>query len=719
MEQLFGEFATVFEAGERVARFGQVDDEARIKLEIALASESPDPAPAGLGVGELTGTADEGDAAVAERQEMLESGASSLVVIDDHGADAVGFEFAADDGSGNVVLFEIGEEINVDKEPVGEDDEAFDAAIEHHFEIALEAAAIVVDVGEDGKERRLVEGILDSAKNQGAVGVGHVEDHDSHGVAAPAAQRAGKKVGTVSQLRGGALDAGFSGVGNVARKRRVVEDDGNGRRGEATSFGNVADSDGRRVAAAAGVAAAGFGFCARFGHGFRRGFWRTCGAPRGLRIVGFHGLLEFSTLAGGHYSTVNRVSSMGIARATWVLMTILLVYLTGGTGELGHGSAMEIQAKTNGGDSPSQRDPKKLFAAGEAALRAGRLDEAERDFRQVLAIQPGVAGAYANLGVISMRRKQWAQALEMLHKGEALAPEMAGIRLNIGLVYFRQNEFAEAIAPFQSVVKQAPDSYQARYLLGLCYFFTDRWTDAIGTLQPLWAQASDQLNYLYVLGIAAYKTKDSALEEKALGRLVEIGQNSAEYHLLMGKAHLNRGEYEDAVKELEAAEKADPKLPFVHFNLGLAYLRKQDYDRARAEFHKDVAVEPDMPYSYEQLGGLEATAGNEDEAAKNYRAALKQDPNRVDSLMGLGKIEEQRQHYAEALADLDRVIAMDDRNAAARYMRGQVLLRLGREKDGRQELAQATKMLNEQREARHQELEGETVPSPEVAREPQ
>jgi len=46
-------------------------------------------------------------------------------------------------------------------------------------------------------------------------------------------------------------------------------------------------------------------------------------------------------------------------------------------------------------------------------------------------------------------------------------------------------------------------------------------------------------------------------------------------------------------------------------------------------------------------------------------------------------------------------------------------MRMGREKEGRDELASATKMLNDQRAARHKELEGETVPSPELAKEPE
>jgi len=50
-----------------------------------------------------------------------------------------------------------------------------------------------------------------------------------------------------------------------------------------------------------------------------------------------------------------------------------------------------------------------------------------------MALNPRLAGAYANLGVVYIRRKQWTKALEMLYRAERLAPQVAGIRLNIGL----------------------------------------------------------------------------------------------------------------------------------------------------------------------------------------------------------------------------------------------------------------------------------------------
>jgi tetratricopeptide (TPR) repeat protein len=369
---------------------------------------------------------------------------------------------------------------------------------------------------------------------------------------------------------------------------------------------------------------------------------------------------------------------------------------------------------------PAEHDPQKLFGTAEAALRAGKLDEAEREFHQVLAINPGVAGAYINLGVIEMRRKRWPQALTMLHKAEKLAPDMAGIRLNIGLVYYRQKNFLAAIEPFESVVRQTPGSYQARYLLGFCYFFDRRWADALATLEPLWERvsASDQLNYLYVLGRAAELSKNPALAEKAYARMSEIGQGSPEFHMIIGKSHLNRGEFDDAVRELNAAAQADPKLPLVHYYLGMTYVRRQDYDRARTEFQKDLVLEPDAAFTYEQLGKVESTLQNEAEAAKDFGRAVKLDPLLVESRMGLAKIAERRKEYPAALAQLDEIIRIDKNNASSRYLRGQVLLRMGREKEGREELAVATQMLNEQRAARHKELEGETVASPELAREP-
>ena len=178
-------------------------------------------------------------------------------------------------------------------------------------------------------------------------------------------------------------------------------------------------------------------------------------------------------------------------------------------------------------------------------------------------------------------------------------------------------------------------------------------------LEPLWPQASNQLNYLYVLGIAAGKSARPELEQRALGRLVEIGQDSAELHLLQGKAHINREEYDDAIKELELAAKANPKLPFVHFNLGIAYYKKQELARAKEEFLKDAALEPDVAYNYDQLGLVNSLLGNTQEAESNLRKALRLDPSLASARYQLAQIYQREGKYAQALAEIDTALRRD------------------------------------------------------------
>jgi tetratricopeptide (TPR) repeat protein len=369
------------------------------------------------------------------------------------------------------------------------------------------------------------------------------------------------------------------------------------------------------------------------------------------------------------------------------------------------------------GQAKPASDPQQEFQQGELSLKSNRLEEAEQHFRAVLTADPQLAGAYANLGVVYMRRKQWKQALGMLEKAEHLAPDISGIRLNIGLVHYRQNAFRSAIPEFESVVNES-NSFQARYLLGLCYFLTEHYAEATTTLEPLWSQASDQLNYLYALGIAAGKSEHSDIEQRALGRLLEIGQNSAELHLLMGKAHLNREEYDDAVKELEAAATADPKLPFVHFNLGVAYYRKQNLERAEQEFLKDIVVEPDVAYSYDQLGLVNFLQQKDRDAAKNLRQALRLNPQLASAHYTLARVYQRTGKNAEALAEIDAADKADPSNYTIHYLRGQILRQLGRVEEAKAEMQATTRMMNKPREKRQKELYGGALPSPEIMQEP-
>ena len=354
-----------------------------------------------------------------------------------------------------------------------------------------------------------------------------------------------------------------------------------------------------------------------------------------------------------------------------------------------HSKAPETHAHDQSLD-PKQQE---LFQSGESALKKGEIDEAERSFRAVILLNPQAAGAYANLGVIEMRREHWRQAREMFRHAEALARDVPGIRLNIGLSFYRQGDYAAAIGPFKSVVRDVPSALQARYLLGLCY--------------------------LYALGIAAGEAKNVQLEQRALDRLLEVGQNSPEVHLFMGKAYINHEKYDEALTELNLAAQANPKLPFVHFNLGFAYLRKQDLEHAQAEFLADIAVEPAVAYSYEQLGLLYSQQRDDRKAEQELLQAVRLDPRLTDSHVALAQLYDRQKKYAAALAEINTAGKLDPTGYKLHYVRGQILRHMGRTQAAKAEMETYTKMFDVVREKGIQDLEQSMLPNPELTREPQ
>ena len=386
-------------------------------------------------------------------------------------------------------------------------------------------------------------------------------------------------------------------------------------------------------------------------------------------------------------------------------------------------SATERAAEQQSTSSPAvanqRMDPQAWFAKGQTALQAGDLDAAEAAFRRVLVADPRAGSAYSNLGVIAMRRKDWDHAIGLLRRAEKLEPKMAGIRLNIGLVEYRRGNYATAIAPLASVLRDQPDSQQARYLLGLCQVFTKHYREAVTVLEPLWPEKSNDVLYLYLLDIAAQESGQKGLDEKILSRMTTVGQGIAEFHLILGKAHLNREETEPAITELERAVALNPSLPFLHFNLGMAYGRSGDYERAESEFHRDIALEPDLADNYDQLGVLYSRMGRDDDAKGAFREALKRDSRMASAYAGLAKLYQKQQKLEPALKMADATLRISPDYEGGHYLRGRILMQLGREKEARVELAAAQRTLDSQLEATREKRREDRVPNPELTREPE
>jgi hypothetical protein len=77
---------------------------------------------------------------------LFDGGLGTQFVVHKDGTDRTGLRLAADHCSRNIVLLQIGQHIDIHEHSIRNYDQRFHPAVEQHFQIALEAAALAVYV---------------------------------------------------------------------------------------------------------------------------------------------------------------------------------------------------------------------------------------------------------------------------------------------------------------------------------------------------------------------------------------------------------------------------------------------------------------------------------------------------------------------------------------------------------------------------------------------
>ena len=99
--------------------------------------------------------------------------------------------------------------------------------------------------------------------------------------------------------------------------------------------------------------------------------------------------------------------------------------------------------------------------------QAGRLDEAERLFRQVLAVNPRHADSLHLLGVIAYQTGRHDLAVDLIRKAIAINPREASSHSNLGNLLKEQGRLDEAVASYRRALELRPDDPEAHYNLAM------------------------------------------------------------------------------------------------------------------------------------------------------------------------------------------------------------------------------------------------------------
>ncbi len=151
---------------------------------------------------------------------------------------------------------------------------------------------------------------------------------------------------------------------------------------------------------------------------------------------------------------------------------------------------------------------------------------------------------------------------------------------------------------------------------------------------------------------------------------------------MMGAIGLQRYEAEKALPWLQQALAVYEADDALHFHLALAYLAQKLWPQAYTHVRRSLALNPHHPQAWVHCGGIEIAMGDVSKGLASMGNAVALEPLNVDGQYRYALALGDQFHFQEALAALDRTLALQPDLANARWNRAFLALMLGRYEEG-------------------------------------
>lgn len=150
----------------------------------------------------------------------------------------------------------------------------------------------------------------------------------------------------------------------------------------------------------------------------------------------------------------------------------------------------------------AQRASQAAFAVGVAQQNAGQSQAAMASFRYALALQPDMAEAWSNLGMLLEDTQQWDEAAAAYQQALLHQPALFAACLNLATLQAQRLQFDQAEASFQRAIQLQPEDPAVWSNLGAMLTCMRREDDALACLHhalhldPAYDKARFNLGYL-------------------------------------------------------------------------------------------------------------------------------------------------------------------------------------------------------------------------------
>jgi tetratricopeptide (TPR) repeat protein len=351
------------------------------------------------------------------------------------------------------------------------------------------------------------------------------------------------------------------------------------------------------------------------------------------------------------------------------------------------GDALFSQALPNRTDG----DSRSILVRAIQLHQAGKFDEAIREYRKCLALDPENFVARANLGAALAHQGKYAEAIEEYKRALKLRPGNPEVELNLALAHYKAMQLNEAARELAPLHRAAPENLRITLLLGDCYFRLGDYEKTVALLKPLEAAEPQSEAVDYLLGMSLIQDKQVVQGEILVNKILRNG-DSAVAHLMLGEAHLAIGDTAGAIDELTQALKLDPKIPLAHWLYGRALLEAGSRVKAMQAFQEELAIDPNEFQANLYLAYMLNQEHKYKDALPYLSHALQVRPGSPRAEYQIAVAQIGMENLGEAGKTLDALVAQSPNFLEAHVSLAAVCYRLHNKQEGDRESAIVAKL---------------------------
>lgn len=316
------------------------------------------------------------------------------------------------------------------------------------------------------------------------------------------------------------------------------------------------------------------------------------------------------------------------------------------------------------GAAPKTDAAQQHFDSAQTYQLAGNFDSAATEYRRAITI------ALDHLGNLRAARQDYSAAEQLLQQAIAADPDDPDPAVDLAIAELYSGDMPKAEADTKAVLQKDSGHVRARVLLGKINFLQANYQGAADELRAALDLATD-FDTAYSLALADLELKKTSLAIVLFDEMKNSLPESAQLHVLIGRAFLATGYPQLATPEFEHATALNPKYPHAAFYLGLSALlsskapdiahgeSQSDLAKAEAALQEATKSEPQDARAFFYLGQCYAAEQQWAKTADAYRSVIKLTPvaQQMDAAMAgaydglaeaLGKLGKNEEAAAES-----------------------------------------------------------------------